>query len=107
MSLRLRVFQVVRQIPPGRVATYGQVAALAGAPGAHRACGSALGTLLEGEDVPWHRVLNAQGRISGGGDPWRPQLQRRLLEAEGVCFTRGGRCDLERFGWSGEPGSDQ
>lgn len=99
MSFRLKVYQIVRQIPPGRVATYGQVAALAGAPGAHRACGSALRHLIEGEDVPWHRVLNAQGKASSVGDPVRPLLQRRLLEGEGVRFSRGGRCDLEVFGW--------
>ena len=99
ISFRVRVLQVVRSIPAGRVATYGQVAALAGSPGAARACGSILRGTLEEPSLPWHRVINAQGAISSGGDLVRPLLQRSLLESEGVILTRRGRCDLRRFQW--------
>ena len=99
-SFRARIYAVVRQIPRGKVATYGQVAALAGKPRAFRACGSLLGAYL-GQDLPWQRVLNAQGRVSQGGDLARPLLQRSLLEAEGVHFRRSGSCDLRLYRWSG------
>jgi methylated-DNA-protein-cysteine methyltransferase-like protein len=82
------------------VATYGQVAAWAGHARAARACGQVLRSYVGG-DLPWHRVINAQGRISGGGDLHRPTLQRALLEAEGVSFRRSGRCDLRTHLWEG------
>lgn len=93
-----QVYALVEQIPPGRVATYGQVAALLGTPRAARAVGWALRALGESRaaDVPWHRVVGAGGRISlraGSG----PAEQRRRLRSEGVCF-RGGRLDLARYG---------
>lgn len=98
-----RVYWLVRQIPAGRVATYGQIATYGGSPGAARAVGHALkGTLDEGITLPWHRVINAQGRISGRDDPSRARLQRRRLESEGIVFE-GGTCDLERFRWDPEP----
>lgn len=97
--LRDRIFAVVRQIPPGRVATYGQVAALAGAPGAARAVGWALASTPDGIQLPWQRVLNASGRISGRAEPGWEGVQRGLLEGEGVVFGVDGATDLERFGW--------
>lgn len=92
------VYQAVRQIPTGRVATYGQVAALLGVRRGARAVGWALRALSPRMErvVPWHRVVGAGGRISlraGAG----PTLQRRRLRAEGVCF-RNGRVDLARHG---------
>jgi methylated-DNA-protein-cysteine methyltransferase-like protein len=97
-----RIYAVVRRIPKGRVCTYGRVAALAGNPGAARQVGYALHALPEHTAVPWHRVLNAQGRISlrrGGG----AELEQRFrLEAEGVLFDQAGRVSLERFGWTGK-----
>jgi methylated-DNA-protein-cysteine methyltransferase-like protein len=93
------VYRVVKRVPQGRVATYGQIAALAGMPGAARQVGWALNALQEEEDVPWHRVINAKGEISGRGDRAYEDFQRALLEAEGVEFGRGGRVDLERFAW--------
>ncbi len=102
MSFKARVQEIVHLIPAGKVATYGQIAALAGHPGAARGCGQAL----HGDDeLPWHRVLNSQGRISKGGSDYRPSVQRSMLEAEGVAFSASGRCDLEIFGWDG-PGED-
>jgi methylated-DNA-protein-cysteine methyltransferase-like protein len=95
-----RIWSVVRRIPAGRVATYGQVARVAGLGGAARLVGYALHALPEGErKVPWQRVLNAQGRVSQRGFPGVEQIQRRLLEREGVRFDARERVDLARFGW--------
>lgn len=93
-----RVYRVVRHIPVGRVATYGQVAALAGTPRAARAVGWALRALDEGAAarVPWHRVVNAAGAISPRPG-LSPEIQRRRLRAEGVRFVNG-HVDLGRHG---------
>jgi methylated-DNA-protein-cysteine methyltransferase-like protein len=90
--------ETVRQIPRGRVATYGQIASEAGFPGQARMVGYALHTLPIGSAVPWHRVINAQGRISfpKGTDAYRKQ--RHLLKSESVGFSRDV-VDLDRFGW--------
>ena len=98
-----RIWTVVRRIPAGRVATYGQVARMAGLGGSARLVGYALHALPEKErTVPWQRVINSQGRISArrfvGGDI----VQRRLLEREGVRFDARERVDLARFQWSGK-----
>lgn len=94
-----RIYQVVRRIPRGRVATYGQVAELAGLPGRARQVGYALHALPGEARVPWQRVVNSQGEISlrSGSDDDR--LQRLLLREEGVRFDRRGRIDLARYGW--------
>ncbi len=94
-----RIYEVVRGIPRGRVATYGQVAALAGMPGQARLVGYALHALPEGHDVPWHRVINAKGRISLRTDGGWGGYQRHLLETEGVTFGADGRVPLARFRW--------
>lgn len=100
MSVHATYHAVVRRIPRGRVATYGQVAALAGLPGRARQVGYALAALPDGSDVPWHRVVNARGEVSRrSGSAAYEQIQRVLLEAEGVTFDATGRIDLERFGW--------
>lgn len=93
---------MVRAIPAGRVATYGQIATLAGLPGHARQVGYALYALSD-DDVPWHRVINARGEISRRSDPGPEPLQRVMLESEGVVFDEHGRVDLRRFGW--EPDS--
>jgi methylated-DNA-protein-cysteine methyltransferase-like protein len=95
-----QVYAVVRWVPWGYVATYGQIARLLGQPHAARTVGWAMRGLSEGSDVPWHRVVNAAGRIIIS-DPQGAVEQRRLLEAEGVAFDACGRIDLERFGWVG------
>lgn len=92
------IYRVVRRIPRGRVATYGQVAGLAGLPRQARLVGYALHALQD-ESVPWHRVLNARGAISGRSDSAWEQLQRALLAAEGVTFDASGRVPLARFQW--------
>jgi methylated-DNA-protein-cysteine methyltransferase related protein len=100
-----RIADLIRSIPPGRVASYGQIAALAGIPHGARQVARLLHSSSDKRGLPWHRVLNAQGRISlprGGG----AELQRRMLKSEGVTFRRGV-VDRERFGWrpvlGGEP----
>lgn len=98
-----RIYAVVRRVPRGRVATYGQVAALAGLPGRARQVGYALHALDEGERVPWHRVINALGRVSARAEPGWDDVQRQLLSREGVRFDASGRTDLERFGWRPRP----
>jgi len=92
-----RVHALARMIPRGKVATYGQLAAIAGAC-TPRMAGYAMASVRPEDNVPWHRVINGQGRISE-----RPgaELQRTMLEAEGVVFSPGGRVDLTRFGWTG------
>jgi methylated-DNA-protein-cysteine methyltransferase-like protein len=93
------IYAVVMRIPKGRVATYGQVARIAGLPRRDRLVGYALSALERGR-VPWHRVVNAQGRISGRGEPLFEDEQRGLLEREGVVFTRSGRIPLKRYQWN-------
>ncbi len=89
---------LVRQVPPGAVVTYGQVATWLGSPRAARAVGYAMFNIPD-DSIPWHRVINSQGRISVGGHLHRPDLQRLLLEEEGVVFGERGVVDLRRFGW--------
>ena len=95
-----RIYAVVSRIPRGRVATYGQVARLADMPGRARLVGYALAALDGRRPIPWHRVVNAQGRISArhGDEPWGV-IQRRKLEREGVVFGAGGALALARFRW--------
>lgn len=95
-----RFYAVIRRIPRGRVATYGQVAELAGLPRQPRLVGYALHALPDESTVPWHRVVNAKGEISLRSDPhaiFNPQ--RDLLEEEGVEFDARGRIALARFQW--------
>lgn len=97
------IYAVVRKIPRGKVATYGQVARLAGLPRRARLVGYALSALGEDRSVPWHRVVNAQGRVSRRSEPMFEQQQRGLLEREGVEFSRSGRVMLARFQWTPRP----
>ncbi len=98
-GLRERVYTVVRAIPPGRVMGYGHVGAALGSPRLARQVGYALAALPPETDVPWHRVIRSSGDVAFQGSPIRADLQRRLLEAEGVVFD-GPRVDMSRFGWS-------
>ena len=90
-----RVYAVVRQVPAGSVTTYGDVAAVLGSPRVARHVGWALAALQD-QDVPWHRVINAQGRISARGEVGRASLQQQLLEAEGIEFDGAGKVSLAR-----------
>jgi methylated-DNA-protein-cysteine methyltransferase-like protein len=94
-----RIYAVVEEIPEGRVATYGQVAALAGLPRHARQVGYALHALPDDRHLPWHRVINSQGAVSLRAEPGREGLQRAMLEAEGVVFSAAGKVDLRRFQW--------
>jgi methylated-DNA-protein-cysteine methyltransferase related protein len=94
-----RVAAVVRGVPAGRVASYGDVAAAAGRPGAARAVGRALRSLPDGSDVPWWRVINGRGVVSIPRSGLAAGLQRTLLEGEGIEFDEAGRVDMTRFGW--------
>ena len=94
-----RIYAVVRRIPRGRVATYGQVARLASLPGQARQVGYALHALGAESRLPWQRVINARGEVSRRSLPGWEQVQRQLLEREGVDFSANGRVDLARHGW--------
>lgn len=95
-----RIYALVRRIPRGQVATYGQVAALAGGCTA-RMVGYALAALPFDTDVPWQRVINRMGKISPRSGGAGGALQRQMLEAEGVAFDHAGRVDFAAVGWSG------
>jgi methylated-DNA-protein-cysteine methyltransferase-like protein len=97
LQYRERVYKLVRQIPRGRVMTYGQIAVILGQGYTPRT----VGFVMHGADerqTPWHRVINSQGRCSTGGIVLPADKQQRMLEAEGVKFT-SGKCDLETFTW--------
>jgi methylated-DNA-protein-cysteine methyltransferase-like protein len=93
------IYRAVSRIPEGRVATYGQIARLAGAPGRARQVGYALAALRDPGPVPWHRVVNARGEVSRRADPGYEDYQRILLEGEGIEFDAQGRIALARFQW--------
>jgi methylated-DNA-protein-cysteine methyltransferase-like protein len=96
------VYQVVRRIPPGRVLTYGQVAELAGMPGAARAVGAAMRASSPDLGLPWQRVVGKRGPSTGLvriHDPMGAGVQRALLEAEGVTFTDAAGISLTAYGW--------
>ena len=95
-----KMLLVVREIPLGRVATYGQIAWIAGA-ASPRMAGYALGGLPADTDVPWQRVVNSKGDISPRGDPMATDRQRQMLVEEGILFQADGRINLDRFGWDG------
>ncbi|MGH7585509.1 MAG: MGMT family protein [Gemmatimonadales bacterium] len=92
-----RIYAAVRRIPRGRVATYGQIAAMVPRCSGARQVGYALHALPAATLVPWHRVVNARGAISLGGDGAVSQML--LLEREGVHLRRDGRMDLARYRW--------
>ncbi len=93
-----RIEAVIHDIPEGRVATYGQVAVLAGLPGHARQVGYALHGSNDPE-LPWQRVVNAKGEVSPRSEPGREGLQRAMLEAEGVSFNSKGRINLKVYRW--------
>lgn len=93
------MYAIVRRIPRGKVATYGQIARLAGLGGAARQVGYALAGLPDYSTVPWHRVINARGTVSARKRSGPDLAQRLRLEHEGVEFDRAGRVSLDTFGW--------
>ena len=101
-----QIYAVVRRIPRGRVATYGQVASLAGLANHARQVGYAMHALQSDSGVPWHRVLNYRGGVSERSVAGMERVQRALLESEGIAFGPRGRVDLTRVQWRprGVPG---
>jgi methylated-DNA-protein-cysteine methyltransferase-like protein len=95
---RERVYTLVRQIPPGRVMTYGQIAAILGEGYTPRTVGYVMHG-ADSERVPWQRVINSQGKCSTGRMTIPQNLQQSMLEQEGIVFDAKGRCDLIQFGW--------
>ena len=98
MSVFEKIYEVVRKIPYGKVATYGQVAMMAGNPRWARVVGYALHNNPDPQNIPCYRVVNREGRVApafafGGED-----VQRKLLEKEGIIFENDGHIDLEKFG---------
>ena len=95
-----RIYAAVRRIPRGRVSTYGTIARVAGLAGQARQVGYALSALPTGTTVPWHRVINAQGRLSLERSASGAGITQRLrLVREGIVVDAGGRVSLEKFGW--------
>ena len=100
-ELYRRIYQIVRAIPRGRVATYGQVAELAGIPGGARVAGAALKTSKPADRLPWQRVIGKAGKLRGRiaiYDPVGAAIQRGLLEKEGVAISDRGLVDLGKYG---------
>lgn len=93
-----RVYMVLAAVPSGSVVTYGQVAELAGLPRAARMVGRILGNLPKGTELPWHRVINAAGKISLAEDSPSFKLQKARLQEEGVVFSNN-RISLKKFNW--------
>jgi methylated-DNA-protein-cysteine methyltransferase related protein len=91
------IWKLVNKIPFGKVATYGQIADLAGLDGHARFVGYALHGTPRTITIPWHRVINSQGKISLSGPS--AQRQRKLLEAEKIVFSPSGKIDLKKYGW--------
>ncbi len=91
------ILETVKQIPKGKVASYGDVAKLSGLPGQPRLVGYALHNLSRNSDVPWQRVINSQGKISLPRKSGSYSRQKKLLEQEGIQFENE-RIDLDRFG---------
>jgi methylated-DNA-protein-cysteine methyltransferase-like protein len=97
-----RLYEVVRQVPRGKVATYGQVAGLAGMPGAARAAGAAMRASTPEHGLPWHRIVGKRSRTMASisiHDPVGAGIQRSMLEAEGVELTASGGIRLRDYGW--------
>ena len=94
---RERVFRIVRSIPRGRVMTYGQIAEILGEGYTPRTVGFVMHS--SNDKTPWHRVINAQGACSTRGIVLPHDKQQRMLEAEGVSFNEGGRCELQQYLW--------
>ena len=98
-----KIWQIVYQIPRGKVSSYGQVARLAGLAGYARYVGHTMKSLPTGTKLPWHRVTNSQGKLSFPIDSREYQTQKSKLEAEGVVFVNG-RFSLKYYGWNQDVG---
>ena len=97
------VYQLVAKIPEGKVASYGQIARMLGAPRKARHVGYALAATPEELHIPWQRVINSRGQISFPEDSHQHRLQRAILLEEGLVFDQKGCIDMKRFGWQPGP----
>ena len=97
-TYRERVYRIVREIPPARVMTYGQIAEILGEGYTARSVGYVMHA-AETENVPWQRVINSQGRCSTDKLLLPHNIQQKILEDEGVTFSEKGKCDLEKYRW--------
>ncbi len=96
----LRIYEVVRRIPAGKVASYGQIAAMAGNPRWSRVVGYALHVNPDSDNIPCFRVVNRFGECSGSFAFGGKTAQQKLLEADGVTFTAEGRVDMKKHQWN-------
>lgn len=96
-----KVYNLVSNVPLGKVASYGQIAVLLGHPRSARAVGYALSSLKKDTEdkIPWQRIINSKGRISFKGDTFRAELQKKLLIEEGIEFSENDSIDMKKFGW--------
>ena len=94
-----KIYSVIKNVPEGCVATYGQIAEMAGIPRNARQVGYALSNLPQDKNIPWHRIINAKGEVSTRARLGRENVQRILLEEEGIEFDANGRVSLDEFGW--------
>ncbi len=102
MNFYNRVYDVVKEIPKGKVATYGQIAKILGAPKCSRAVGYALHQNPNNQIIPCHRVVNRFGKVSSGFAFGGPKKQQKLLELEGIIFDKENKIDLNKYGWKEE-----
>ncbi len=98
-EFNIKVYKITAAVPAGKVATYGQIAAILGSPAAARAVGTALRNTPPGLEIPCHRVVNKSGAMAPGGAFGGPGNQRRLLESEGIAFKPGGTIDMKKHQW--------
>ena len=94
------IYQIIRKVPKGKVATYGQIAFLVGIPRGARQVGYALHSLPDGSDVPWQRIINSRGKISYKSASFFENIQYQLLVSEGIIFEESGKIDLQKFQWN-------
>lgn len=102
-AFTLKVISIVKKIPRGKVATYGQIAKLAGKPHAARGVGWILHACAQSHDLPWQRVINSQGQISFPTRAKEHKEQKKLLQKEGIQFQNSGTIDLKKFQWKKKP----
>lgn len=105
LPFREAVLLLVARIPKGRLASYGQIALMAGFPRRPRQVGMVLKGLPEGTKLPWHRVVNTRGYVPSKGRWWGAQVQITRLREEGIEVDELGNLDLERYRWDGQSGS--
>lgn len=99
-DFKLKVIKIVKNIPRGKVTTYGTIATLAGVPRGARLVGGILH--FGQENLPWYRIINRQGFISNNCLEHPRQLQKTLLEQEGIAVSKDFMIDLKKYGWCGE-----